>query len=208
MSTYDDVGRDFFASPHDASTPAVGEVYGVRSFAVESDTGYLHGLTYKQIWKRADNTAECHMSSDASDRPVWAPAWSVWNSGHNDRYTAAPDHTPGSIGCTCGFYAYWTGDDGWGTTTRVTAVIAAWGVITAGTRGIRCQYARIVALVTPSSPWVEQVWNEGTPSLCHHAGIQPLTWHRVTERYPDVPVFPSLEAALAEFPPTPLRQAS
>lgn len=203
MSAAENIHQDFFTNPV-TSTPAVGEVYAVRSFSVEP-TGHLTGVTYRQRWSRADNTAECHLADDRSERPEWAPAWSMWSTHQPERYSAKAGHAPGSDGCTCGFYAYWTGEDCWGMPQRVTGVIAAWGVVTAGTKGIRAQHARIVALVKPREPWVEQGWFDGTPTVCHRPGVQPLTWQRVVERFADLPIFASLEAALDEFPPTPLR---
>ena len=94
-------------------------------------------------------------------------------------------HRAADLNCQCGFYAYF--DDGQNTYFEqdkdVLGVIEAYGQVTVGNRGFKCEKARIVALlIVPDRAFALRL---------------------VRRNYPDVAIFESKAAMLAEFPLTP-----
>jgi len=146
--------------------PQVGEIRAVRTFRV-GPGGALYPLFSNTQWGDGANTARC--------RAV--------------RLTAAsgPAHPAPDPECTCGFYAY-ASDSAAGeypNARHVLAVIACWGRVIAGTRGVRAEHAR-----------VEAIWMSAT--------VPPELVAMVRERYPSVSVYSDKAAMLAEHQPTAL----
>lgn len=144
---------------------AAGSVFGLRSFrpATELDLpGPLVGVRGNP-WGPGENSAEC----------LRGP--SDWLSGSP---SSTEPHRAGIHGCSCGFYAYFDGsnDAGMFWIIRIPAVIEGYGVVTVGSRGFRCEKARIVAFT--QSPW-------GEFDFSH---------------YPDIPVYETETDMLAEHP--------
>ncbi len=153
----------------------IEEFHGTRSWWARRDgqlTGVTCGTWYE--WREGRNVAHC----------LPFPSW-----GHT---VDPPKHTPGSIGCPCGFHAYYDGSDDYQRSYTITGVIAGSGLVTAGARGFRAQYARIVAFVVPPSSRVHS-FNR---------------WGLVHAVYPTVPVFTTLRGALVAFPLTPIGQVA
>ena len=110
--------------------PQVGEIRAVRSFRVGPD-GALYPLFSDQAWVDGTNTARCRVSPDD------------------------PDHGAPDPECTCGFYAYASARaaDEYPHARHVLAVVACWGRVIAGSRGIRAEKARIEAIwMSPKVP--------------------------------------------------------
>lgn len=93
-----------------------------------------------------------------ADKPVTDPQqsmiggeyrikWMDFNAVVRDNYQH--DHEK----CTCGFYAYLNGINGYQKNCGVVGVIEGYGETTIGTRGFRAQKAKILAL-SPSTPIV------------------------------------------------------
>jgi hypothetical protein len=147
--------------------PRVGEVRALRTFRV-GRCGVLYPLFVDAEWRDGTNTARCH-------RPAGAPHSSPGQH-------AAPDPD-----CTCGFYAYGSeaaaGDHPHG--RHVLAVVACWGRLIAGTRGLRAEHARIEAL------WL----SEAVPAELAA---------QVRDRYPSVAVHDDRARMLLEHPITEL----
>ena len=141
--------------------PLVGEIVGLRTFRVD-DSGLLLPLYSNGAWYDGPNTATC-------DPPT----------GHHDR---GPHAVPADD-CECGFYAY--GSPAAAAHHRqlryVQAVVSCWGMVVAGTHGVRAEHARIDAL------WL------------HPNAAQSLR-HRVAARYPSAKWYDDVPAMLAAHP--------
>jgi hypothetical protein len=140
--------------------PQVGEIRAVRSFRIGAD-GVLYPLFSDHGWSDGPNTARCRVT-------------------HGDQIHDVPDPE-----CTCGFYAYASARaaDEYPHARHVLAVVACWGRVIAGTRGIRAQYARI-----------EGVWMSGkVPDYLRRA---------VAARYPSVDVCSDLDELSTRHPAT------
>lgn len=112
--------------------PQVGEIRAIRTFRI-GPGGRLYPLFSNTAWPDGAQTAQC------------AQAQLTGGTAH-----AAPDPE-----CTCGFYAYASAAAAaeHPNSRHVLAVIACWGRIIAGTRGLRAQHARIEALwMSPTVP--------------------------------------------------------
>lgn len=143
--------------------PQVGEIRAVRTFRV-GPGGVLYPLFDTVPWADGANTARCRalLAVDGA-HPV-----------------PEPD-------CSCGFYAYGSEQAAseYPHARHVLAVIACWGRVIAGTRGVRVEYGRIEAL------WL----SDAVP-----AGLAAS----VAKHYPAVALYHDRAAMLAENPPTPL----
>jgi hypothetical protein len=143
--------------------PLVGEIRALRSFRVGPGGG-LHPLFSDQPWRDGANTAVCR-------REQRHPPWH-----------GAPDPD-----CTCGFYAYGSerATAEYPHSRHVLAVVACWGRVIAGTRGLRAEYGRVEAL------WLSPTVPEELVA-------------RVRGRYPSVALYRDKDVMLAEHPATPL----
>ncbi|HVX45404.1 MAG TPA: hypothetical protein VHC49_16045 [Mycobacteriales bacterium] len=147
-------------APAQLAEPRVGEIYAVRTFRVSTDDGSLVPIAQSgqfQAWRSGRAEAVCARSRDH----------------------VAPDED-----CTCGLYAFGSLAElerQYVQTRRVMAVVACHGKVISGTKGVRAQHARVVAL------WVD-------PNL-PRALID-----KVRSRYSQVPMFSDREVMLAEFP--------
>jgi hypothetical protein len=146
--------------------PQVGEIRAVRTFRV-GPGGALYPLFSNTPWGDGANTARC--------RAVRLAA------------TSGPSHPAPDPDCTCGFYAYASDSAAseYPNARHVLAVVACWGRVIAGTRGVRAEHAR-----------VEAIWMSAT--------VPPELAAMVRERYPAVSVYADKVAMLAEHPPTEL----
>lgn len=144
--------------------PEVGEIRALRTFRI-GPGGALYPLFSNHPWTDGENTARC---------------MAVGRSGSSPH--AAPEP-----GCTCGFYAYASeGSAGeYPNARHVLAVVACWGRVIAGTRGIRAEHAR-----------VEAIWMSST--------VPPDLANQVRTRYPATSVYADRASMLAEHPPTDL----
>lgn len=113
--------------------PQVGEIRALRTFRI-GPGGLLYPLFSDEPWSAGANTAQCR---GAQSRGV------------------EPDHAVVEPGCTCGFYAYADeqGAAEYSNSRHVLAVVACWGRVVAGTRGVRSQHARVEAIwMSPTVP--------------------------------------------------------
>ncbi len=144
--------------------PRVGEIRALRTFRI-GPGGILYPLFGTEAWTSATNTSGCRV-----------------------RPTGTDDGTPHSAPdpeCGCGFYAYAedTSAAEYPQSQHVLAVVACWGRVIAGTRGVRAQHARIEAL------WM----SPRVPSELRSA---------VAAQYPATSIYEAKTAMLAEHPPT------
>jgi hypothetical protein len=143
--------------------PQVGEIRAVRTFRV-GPGGVLFPLFSNRAWTDGINSASCRISRSPVD---------------------GTPHRPAEPDCTCGFYAYAseTAAGEYPNARYVLAVIACWGRVVAGTRGVRAEHARIEAI------WMSPI-------------VPPDLAAGVTRRYPSVSTYADRAAMLAEHPPT------
>ena len=143
--------------------PRVGEIRALRTFRI-GPGGVLYPLFSNTPWADGTNTARCH-AGEASDE-----------SGRH----RAPEPD-----CTCGFYAYarQAGAGEYPNARHVLAVVACWGRIIAGTRGIRAEHGRI-----------EAIWMSET--------VPPDLAAQVVHHYPGAASYSDKSAMLAAHPPT------
>ncbi len=139
----------------------MGQIRALRTFRIGPD-GALYPLFSNDPWHDGVNTARCR-NRDRAPHP-----------------SPAPD-------CTCGFYAFggeqWVADHP--RSRHVLAVVACWGRIIAGTRGLRAEYCRIEALWLSTAVPVDLA-------------------ERVRRDHPSVAVHRDRSRMLAEHPPTEL----
>ncbi|KTR95374.1 hypothetical protein NS220_06125 [Microbacterium testaceum] len=151
---------------------AAGVVTGTRSFDVDK-LGRLIGVAFATVWRPGENIARCMQRPD----PM------AYLTGREPGKLREASRAPHSLAdCPHGFYGYYEGSNDYYEPGRVMAVVEAYGETVIGTRGFRASKARIVAMHIPSDISV------GTRRL-------------VTRNYPDVPLFDSFSAMVAEFPP-------
>lgn len=147
--------------------PQVGEIRALRTFRI-GPGGILYPLFGDRAWTPGTNTSFCRVQQGADSDEA-----------------GRARHIPPDPECSCGFYAY--ADDGsaaeYPHSQHVLAVIAGWGRVVAGTRGIRAQYARIEAL------WMS-------------SRVPPDLQAGVAAQYPDVVVYATKQGMFREQPPT------
>ncbi len=150
--------------PYAGFEPQVGEIRALRTFRV-GPGGTLYPLFSTTAWQDGPNTARCRVVQ-ATDGML-------------------PPHDAPDADCSCGFYAYGnelaTGEYPYA--QHVLAVVACWGRVIAGTRGIRAEHARIEAM------WM----SETVP-------VELAT--QVQFNYPSVEFFAEKSEMLAAHPPT------
>jgi hypothetical protein len=144
--------------------PQIGEIRALRTFRIGRD-GRLYPLFSDEPWSPGTNTALCRTTGSSG-----------WDEAR---------HLVVDADCTCGFYAYADEQAAaeYPHSRHVLAVVACWGRVVAGTRGLRSQYAR-----------VEAIWMSPTVPADLAA--------TVTERYPSTAVYTDRSAMLAEHAPT------
>lgn len=172
-----------------------GSFTGIRSWRV-NERGILTGVHARGIWTEGENNAECRDAFRALREAMMGigvssaeAAWSMSNmfvraSGRvylvkRPKRPAAPvrrqTHPAATLACQCGFYAYFDLKANlYHIAGNVLGLIEGYGTMTIGERGFRASKARIVALIEP------------VPEA-------------VRGRY-GVPIFSTVDAALAEFP--------
>lgn len=145
--------------------PQVGEIRALRTFRI-GPGGVLYPLFVDRAWTPGTNTSLCRLPQPTGQHLTWR----------------APHPAP-DPDCGCGFYAYAddTSAGEYPHSRHVLAVIACWGQVIAGTRGVRSQHARIEALwISPKVP------NELKAA--------------VTAHYPDLSVYGTKTAMLNQLP--------
>jgi hypothetical protein len=140
--------------------PQVGEIRAVRTFRV-GPGGWLYPLFGTQPWRPGTNEATCRLVMDPEAHRSPEPE------------------------CSCGWYAYSSAAAAaeYPYARYVLAVVACWGRVVAGTRGLRAQFARIEAI------WLAPV-------------VPPELDAQVAVNYPDVVRYDEREDMLSAHPPT------
>jgi hypothetical protein len=147
--------------PYGGFEPQVGQIRALRTFRIGPD-GALYPLFSNERWRDGSNTARCLRKDSPPHR------------------SPAPD-------CTCGFYAYGAEQSAsdYPHSRHVLGVVACWGQIIAGTRGLRAEHCRIQAL------WLS-------------AAVPAALVERVIRNHPSVAVHRDRSRMVADHPPTEL----
>jgi hypothetical protein len=113
--------------PYTGFEPQVGEIRALRTFRI-GPGGVLYPLFNDTAWGDGTNAARCPLPRAQGDDLT----------SHQ-----APDPD-----CTCGFYAYADehASSDYPNARHVLAVVACWGRVIAGTRGLRAEHARVEAI--------------------------------------------------------------
>jgi hypothetical protein len=157
---------------------AAGAIKGLRSWKAD-DQGRLRGVTHPAIWLPGENIADCKQNGGhyepcpAVERDVWMYSFgstcddpTCTSNGH---FVAATETHSFDASCECGFWAY--DEYGFKPHGDVVGIIEGYGKTTIGTKGFRCEKARIVAL---SREW--------GPASGH---MTLSLWLRLRQLYPD-----------------------
>jgi hypothetical protein len=206
-----------------------GSLIGLRAFAVD-DLGRLSGPAFGGIFKPDENVATCGGDSpygkmNAQLNPALRASWTftiptgTWTPVEVDDTPLSetakapvrskqPPHVVAGVNCGCGYYAYFNGDNTYAQTDRVSAVVEGYGVCTVGDRGFRASKARLVALVLPDTEQKSRDrharhYDSVYPELICRPRAVAVNTVQIRRNYPDVPVYPTVAAALAEHPLTP-----
>lgn len=157
---------------------ALGSVKGLRSWQID-DKGRLRGITHPAVWLPGENASTCRVktrcpSSPMSDglfydRPTLGPRSLDKNACKVDGCDGIHHPTTHTFdpNCECGFWAY--DEAGFKPCGQVTGVIEGFGRTTIGTKGFRCEKARVVALAREN--------DDGALSLSE--------WLRLKNLYPE-----------------------
>jgi hypothetical protein len=180
---------------------AAGRLTGIRSFKV-TERGILTGVWHAHDFTPGENLARCCIRHSG-----------IFSMTVCHRADAEPvNHRPGSLRCSCGFYAYFDGGSNpHHRIGHVLALIDGWGVMSVGARGFRCEKARLVAFIDeaaePTVPVAAARWAFARAARVLRLG-QPA-WPATTiptavrRAYPAVPIFRGVAAALAAHPLAP-----
>ena len=164
---------------------AIGEVYGLRFWHYRGPGRPVMGMSWNAPgWQAGVNEAACRALAHVMASP--APGCRT-----------APDRACPS---GCGFWAYWRPPariKDVHTVGGVAGVIRGWGRTLRGPLGFRCQKAEIVAF-TINPAWALSRLHVRAFGL--EGELSPRTIAAALTGYYGVPVFPSLEAMLAECP--------
>jgi hypothetical protein len=166
---------------------AVGELRVARGFNLDSTTFDLQSTAWPYKWTAGDQVAVCQRQTEAS-KSVTATcpcgcgiSAIMWGTG----LVRAADHgTVPDPNCACGFYGAYSFDADPISRCPVVGVAEVWGRIRMGTRGVRAEHARLIA-VAPGVGWLAGVPNLSTVKL-------------VAAKY-GIPYFPDVAAMTADF---------
>lgn len=111
-----------------------------------------------------------------------------------------PEHS--LITCGCGFHSYWRGSLDYATNAKsVNGIVRAWGTIRRGDRGMRSQYAEIVALYIPEEDGEKDLVGNYDPlsKAFRRAGkaLPDNLVEAISDYYPNVPIYRDLDEMLA-----------
>lgn len=168
-------------SEFDGTPFVAGSVTAIRAFKVDS-LGRLQSPQRDHIFTPGVNEAKCGTTSTDQFIVDYVAMTSAIRGYRTGGYVAGPTHTTrttetaaeaaepkthksGSIGCRCGYYAYYDESEknAWLNPGCVEAVVEATGTVTHGTKGIRAEKMRVVGVVDPTAPTVKgrrQRWDD------------------------------------------------
>lgn len=172
-------------------TFVAGSLFGLRAFNVDR-LGRLTGVTVPAVFTPNENDAKCKKPDTMSiyysfsmPRMVFGPNGDLQTMEPQNPEKAAvkPPHTTAGIDCTCGYHAYFDGENDYKEPNRIAGIIEGYSVCTVGSRGFRASKAGLVAVIAPKAKFHDVT-----------------RWELVARNYPDVPVYDSKRDALDAHP--------
>lgn len=155
-------------------------VFGIRRFGIDP-YGRLTGLVHRQVWLPGVNEARCR-KNESGFHVSWMSFSVAGTTATGEPVPEAPEgHDAPHALCQCGFYAFHHGVASYAGDGPI-GVIEGNGNAVVGPMGFRIQRAKIVALRIKRK-------NRDDPRAL-----------RLRRAYPDLPIFPTRSAMLAEFP--------
>jgi hypothetical protein len=185
----------------------------VRAWDLTSD-GWLTGIFFTQIWTPGENKAQCRQTRRTEERICFHPQFDPdagpdsreWPKCHPTACFALaqpcptpPDPTEGE---RCGFYGFFDGSRDYEQASRISGVIAVYGHILVGERGLRAQYARILGLFVPDLVVISAPQTDTPAGATTWAG--PDSVELLHEHYSNIPFYATRDDLLAALPLTPL----
>lgn len=139
-------------------------VRGVRAFDVDA-LGRLSGVSFPTIWTPGENVAKCdsRRAHEETMNTLYARAGMARSTSRADKdLTPKPIQDTHMPNCSCGFWAFYNGENEYANSRRVTAVVEGYGTVVRGPKGFRAEKSRIVAIHLPSAgkssgAWMRQV---------------------------------------------------
>lgn len=172
--------------------------YGAEGFNAEKD-GPEYIITANngfRAWRMQGNGRLISLTMQHE----WSPGKQVCNCPIGVSLTFHPDPFP-TKKCSHGFYAYY-GENYYNreyyvsSSPIVNGIMEGWGRCVIGERGFRSQFGAITAFIEPFE--ISEAWLKGRDL----GGVDPQDWVRANleKNFPSVPIFPSVEQALAIIP--------
>lgn len=156
-------------------------VFGIRGWTVEAD-GVLRSPSQRYQWAPGENrvVSPCSCNPKKNEDESWTELVErakEWRVNEHDFLTSQ-----------CGFYAYLdhARESHLYDTNAIAGVIEGFGETVIGTKGFRCQRAKIAAIAIEP---INAVWE-----MADHVV------KRIRANYPGVPIFESRLAMISEFP--------
>lgn len=119
-----------------------GSLTGIRAFSVDR-LGRLIGPQFGTVFRPGENLAQCVSQSQAVSFTTGHGMIFVSDAPHNE-----VPHQIGSVGCTCGYYAYFDRKaNRYQMPGNVLGLIQGYGTATTGSRGFRAEKAKLLALI-------------------------------------------------------------
>lgn len=196
--------RDFSVRPFVA-----GSLIGLRSFSV-GPKGHLTGVVQKYPYNAKENLAVCIRGDRVLNKMLMHLDGPLGVRARE----AEEQHELIGLDCSCGFYGYFNGIDPYssagsvmfGSSARVSGIIEGYGRTVVGSKGFRAEKARLVALVFGLE--TREQFRNTHPIIRVLTGLRPIPfpthadWVLIEGKYPDVPLYGSVEEALAAHPLT------
>jgi hypothetical protein len=131
--------------PYSGFEPQVGEIRALRTFRI-GPGGLLYPLFGAIPWTAGTNTSACRALESVAGVGAVGGGAGIGGAGRfGDAAARSLTHVTPEPDCSCGYYAYAdeASAEQYPQARNVLAVVACWGRVVAGTRGVRAQYARI-----------------------------------------------------------------
>lgn len=176
----------------------------------------LRALSWSYWWTPGNNKATCLAAENsrliniAACRDNVHPESPYTHTPDCPRY---PECEYPTLDCACGFYAYFTRGQHWGTMSiQVSGVIEGWGRSVVGDLGFRSQWGRIVALcraidwppATTYKPICPDLADVGPGDFRNSHEAQRIEAAylsaAVSRAFPNVPTYPDLATMLEAHP--------
>lgn len=145
----------------------VGTAFGFRAFTMDTHGNVHSPSRIDYVWESGENTAACDFYNRSRVAPAYCNFMSF--SGHPSVRVPNPN-------CSCGFYSFFTPDQGgryYGQSSSwsVFGIVEAYGTTIIGSKGMRSSKARIRAIIVPSKEDYTYAYRPPVPSAINRARV-------------------------------------